>query len=315
VKIRQARWIGGWSTRVGFLALAMLAAGPTAAYGHQPVTGVAEATRTWNPDPLVMVVLAGVSVLYLLGRARLRTPPATRSRIDRVRPGLMFAGIALLAVALVSPLDALSSVLFSAHMTQHLVLTVLAPLLLVLSRPVLPLMLGLPARLRRLLSRRAFALRPLTSGPVAAGLMVLGHAAVLWLWHVPALYESALSNPAVHAFEHTTLFVTALLVWSVSMAPTRPGLGLAALVFTALQGVALGALLTFSSRVLYPSYQAGAWGLTALEHQQLGGLLMWMPTGVVYVACCLWVLGRRAGLSLADTTRSDPPRLPEVSRG
>lgn len=205
----------------------------------------------------------------------------------------MHAGVAVIAIALLSPLDALSSLLFSAHMIQHLLLAVFAPLLLVLARPALPLTLGLAPRLRRMVSRPALRLRPLAEGTVAAALAVVAHTVVMWMWHVPAFYEAALGSPALHMFEHLTLFATALPVWWIALNLARPGLGLLVLVFTALQGVALGALLTFAPRVLYPSYQTAAWGLSALEHQQLGGLLMWMPVGVVYAGLGLWVLAGR----------------------
>lgn len=263
------------------------------AVAHQTVGGVSGAAATWNPDPLVLLGLGGLLLTYLRGVARLRASIAAGRLNHRPRPALMYAGVVVIAIALLSPLDALSSLLFSAHMIQHLLLAVFAPLLLVLARPALPLMLGLAPRLRRMVSRPALRLRPLAEGTVAAALAVVIHTVVMWMWHVPAFYEAALGSPALHMFEHLTLFATALPVWWIALNPARPGLGLLVLVFTALQGVALGALLTFAPRVLYPSYQTPAWGLSALEHQQLGGLLMWMPVGVVYAGLGLWVLAGR----------------------
>lgn len=270
---------------------AMLSASPAGA--HPPDLEVAAAA--WNPDPLVLLALGVLLGIYHRGAVRLRAPAAAVRLKRRPRPRLMLGGVVLIALALLSPLDGLSSVLFSAHMIQHLLLVVFAPLLLVLARPGLPVMLGLPARLRRTVSRRALRLRPLVEGPVAAALAVAAHTLVMWLWHAPGLYEAALASPALHVFEHFTLFATSLAVWWIALNPARPGLGLLVLVFTALQGVALGALLTFAPRVLYPSYQTAAWGLSALEHQQLGGLFMWMPVGVVYAGLGLWLLIQRLG--------------------
>jgi putative membrane protein len=309
-----ARRTGRLSLRWVWVVL-LLVGRPTGAFAHQPAGSVSEAASIWNPDLLLTVVLAAVVITYLKGNTRL-SGSAGSGRLGRSRKLLMFGGVALVALALMSPLDALGSVLFSAHMTQHLILTVAAPLLLVASRPGLALMVGAAGPLRRAASRLSYALRPATGGPAAAGLVVLGYTVVLWVWHVPALYEAALAVPMVHALEHATLFGGALLAWTVALNPNRPGTGLAALVFTALQGVALGALLTFAPRVLYPWYRTPAWGLSALEHQQLGGLLMWMPTGVVYAACCLWVLAGPARMFGGEQPAfAGPAEDPKVQTG
>lgn len=312
---RVSSGAGGLLAAPGRLAAAgaLLVAWPSPAAAHEPVGSVSQAVGTWNAGPLVPALLAVAVAVYLRGAARLGASPAPATRAHPARTWLMLLAAGIMAVALISPLDALSSVLFSAHMAQHLLLTAVAPLLVVLSRPVLPLMLGLPVPVRRGVTRALFPLRRPAGGPLGAGLVLAAYAGVLWLWHIPAIYEAALAGPAIHAVEHATLFGSALLMWSIALAPARPGLGLAALVFTALQGVALGALLTFSPRILYPSYRTAAWGLSALEHQQLGGLLMWMPTGVLYAACCLWLLARRVGPFAGGAAPQPVPERPAVT--
>jgi cytochrome c oxidase assembly factor CtaG len=134
------------------------------------------------------------------------------------------------------------------------------------------------------------------------------HAAVLWAWHAPPLFEKALHDEAWHAFQHASFFVSALLFWWAVLRPGR-GHGVAGmvLVFTTMMHTAfLGALLSLSARLWYPSYQASAsaLGFDPLEDQQLGGLLMWVPAGLAYLA---------SGLALATRLnlrgRHDVPGL------
>jgi putative membrane protein len=195
-----------------------------------------------------------------------------------------------LFVALVSPVHAWGRVLFSAHMTQHEILMLVAAPLLVLGRPLIAFMWSLPLEW----SRRIGALgkigwlqkswRVLTI-PVVAWLI---HAVALWSWHVPVLFEAVLHNEWVHTAQHLSFLLSALLFWWALIHGRQGwmGYGAAALyVFTtSLHSGLLGALLTFSRTVWYPSYVGltASWGLSPLEDQQLGGLIMWIPAGVLY---------------------------------
>jgi cytochrome c oxidase assembly factor CtaG len=120
------------------------------------------------------------------------------------------------------------------------------------------------------------------------------HALALWLWHVPALFEAALTHPSVHVLQHSSFLGSALLFWGsvFGRAPRRAGaVALASLFTTMVHTGALGALLTFSPTVWYPHYAQGAvLGLGALEDQQLGGLIMWVPAGGAYLAAALAIL-------------------------
>jgi putative membrane protein len=135
-----------------------------------------------------------------------------------------------------------------------------------------------------------FITRPLTAW--------LLEAAALWIWHFPALYQATLTSDWVHAAQHLSFFFTAVLFWSALYGVGRSAMsyGTATLyVFgTAVHCSALGALLTFSAVLWYPAYTetTRSWGLTPLEDQQLGGLIMWVPTAVVFILIGLVLFAR-----------------------
>jgi cytochrome c oxidase assembly factor CtaG len=120
------------------------------------------------------------------------------------------------------------------------------------------------------------------------------HVAALWLWHVPVLYDAALRHESVHVAEHASFLLTALLFW-YPIADARPrrrvGVGIATLsLFAAgLQCTLLGALITMARHPWYVGHYAttAAWGLTPLEDQQLAGLVMWIPAGLVYLVALI----------------------------
>jgi putative membrane protein len=242
-------------------------------------------------DVVVAAALAISATVYAIGLVRLwRRAGAARG--VRTMNVLAFAGgLAAVIIALLSPLDALSDILFSAHMGQHELLMLVAAPLLIMGRPWLTAAWALPAAWRgRILER--FARQParrvwrLATGPVT---ILLLHAAALWIWHVPALFERALAHETVHAFQHLCFFVTAALFWWALIQGRygRAGYGAGALfVFmTALHSGILGALITLTGQVLYPLHGARsqAAGVDQLRDQQLAGLLMWIPGGVILI--------------------------------
>jgi cytochrome c oxidase assembly factor CtaG len=211
------------------------------------------------------------------------------------------AGWIVTALALLSPLHELSEQLFSLHMVQHELLMVLAAPLLVLGRPLVPMIWALPSPARRVVGRMTRGAkvqaiwRSLTRPTVAFVL----HGAAIWVWHAPALFQAALTNDAIHALQHSSFLGTALLFWwtiiqgNASAAPSRVthfGVAVLLLFGTTLHSGALGALLTFSRTLWYPAY-ALACGtpcmLTPLEDQQLAGLIMWIPAGFAYLVAAL----------------------------
>lgn len=274
------------------LALADALAGTTPALAHAtgPVTPDTWLSA-WNLELPILLPLWLLGWLYARGAAALCRQTGSDRAVPPVRRAYFAGGMLALIIALVSPLDHLSGTLFIAHMAQHLLLILVAAPLLVLSQPVAPLLWGVPRDWRPNLAR--FLVRPAgrlaTSGVAGLAFIWAIHAAAVWVWHAPALYEAALNSPWAHAAEHASFFGTAVLFWwCVSRAGPRRsvGLGTAALaVFTmGAVGGGLGALLTFAPAPLYPSHAAATlWGLTQLEDQQFAGLVMWVPASMVYL--------------------------------
>jgi putative membrane protein len=267
---------------------------------HTPVAR-SDLWSSWRPDPLILGILILTALLYRSGLAHLGA-----RRRQMVRPAhiaAFAAALLALAIALASPLELAASSVFAAHMVQHLLLMLVVAPLLVCGRPVLVLGQAMPLRGRRLFVRvRAHApiraARDALFHPVSA--WVIG-VAVLWAWHLPALYEVALRYDALHALEHATLTATAALVWALALGRTRRPLAVPAasglLLATAVQSGALGAVLALAQRPLYPIHAsvAPSWGLTPLEDQQLAGGLMWVPPGIVYTVVIAALLAHWLG--------------------
>jgi len=291
------------------LALAPALAPPLAAHEGAPLAPH-DLWRAWTLEPAVVLGLALAAGGYARGLRRLRRRRAAGGPVRRWGARAFWAGWAVLALALVSPLHALGGALLGAHMAQHELLMVAAAPLLVLGRPVLVALWALPAGARRGIGRLAAA-PPVraTSRAIARPLpATLIHGAAIWVWHAPSLYQATLGSEAAHALQHAAFLGTALLFWWAlihgSAGPRGYGVAVLCVFLTALHSGALGALLTLSPSLVYPRYAAGAalWGLTPLEDQQLAGLIMWVPGGLAYLAGALALLAawlrradRRAG--------------------
>lgn len=270
--------------------LAAETGGGTAGAGPHDLHALA---RAWPLEPGVIVPLGLLAALYVRGLATNRT---TRAPLGRGEVAAFAGGWLALAIALASPLHPLGQVLFSAHMTQHELLMLVAAPLLVLGRPHVAVLRALPvAALRSGVARGvartvAPAVAVLARPPVAWAV----HAATLWAWHAPPLFDAALRNETVHALQHLTFLGSSLLFWwAVLEHGTHRASGYGAAVLylftTALHSGLLGALLTFASGVWYPAYgnAARAWGWTPLADQQLGGVIMWAPACALYTVSAL----------------------------
>lgn len=248
-------------------------------------------TLEWDWQPAVLVCLFAATAGYGLGLKRL--PAARRRRIFGWRRYAAFvAGLTTLFLALLSPLDGFADHSFAAHMLQHLSLMLLAPPLLVYSRPAMAWLWAFPMGGRRALGR-------LWSGGLQSGFRLLMRPLSVWLlaslalifWHLPGPYGWALQNEAVHTLEHACLFVTSLMFWSLVIEPygrRRLDYALCMLLvatFSIEMGF-MGALLTFAPRPLYSFYlhESSPWNLPALEDQQLAGLTMWIPASLVHIS-------------------------------
>lgn len=249
----------------------------------------------WNLDPLL---LAGILLAFWAYR---RGQIGGRRRAADVWRTRCFTGaMVALTVALISPLDAMSSALASAHMVQHVLLVLVAAPLLALSAPSSTLLRGSPLAVRQATSRwrRRFGLTHANLGPLRHPVTLwLVHVAVLWLWHARVLYDAALSNEFVHFLEHAGFLVTGLLFWRVVVGArgagrVSHGFGVMLVFGMALQSVFLSVLLVFARTPWYAGYAATTrpWGVEHLADQQLAGAIMWVPAGLVYVAAGLLLM-------------------------
>ncbi|MGI8946092.1 MAG: cytochrome c oxidase assembly protein [Thermoleophilaceae bacterium] len=259
----------------------MLGDGPVA------LLAAADPRIVWLPDPVALLPVLALVVIYVrrfrtvrgAERAAGRPPRGARARHAAAFAG----GIAALLLALASPLDGLGEdYLFSAHMLQHILLGDLAPLLLLLS---LSRVLMRPAT-RRLMSLER-ALGPLAS-PVTGIVLWLF---LMYLWHVPALYEAAITNPVVHVIEHGSFFTAGVAVWwpliqPVPMRRRLTGPQTVVYIGCAKFGLAaLGLYLTWSGTLLYDYYSGvpRIWGLDAVSDQNAGGAIMMVEQSLTFV--------------------------------
>jgi cytochrome c oxidase assembly factor CtaG len=290
-----------------------------AIYVHEPPVTRSDWTTAWSWELGIVLPLALTALFYLAGTIatyrRNRIAPAIR----RWEMSCFWLGWLALVIALVSPLHRLGEALFSAHMTQHELLMVVAAPLLVLGRPLVVFLFALPSGWRRRASRwtkLSFIQR--TWKVLTGALMVwILHAITIWIWHIPALYDATLDSEPIHALQHCMFLAAALLFWwtLIHGAYGRLCYGVAFVyVFTtAIHTSVLGALMTFAQRMWYPIYdgRAAPWHLTPLQDQQLGGLIMWIPSGTVFVVAGLamfaaWIgeSERRGRLSRLDALTS-----------
>jgi putative membrane protein len=246
--------------------------------------------QAWNWNPAVLAACAGMIAAY------------------QWAVGLRFSGktaawlgaVLLILLALVSPLDALSVYLFSVHMARHIVFVLVIPALL---------LLGLPAeRVERWLRHPAAARAKRVVGKPA--LTWMAGIGAMTLWHVPAVFHAAAAHPALHMLEHLSLLMAGALFWWPLLSPVprcriQPvPQGIAYLASACLACTAMGVLITFAPATLYSAYAHPAaapgmlrllrndWGISAAMDQQIGGLLMWVPCCLIYLAAIMAMFAR-----------------------
>lgn len=243
--------------------------------------------RSWSLAPQVMLPLLLVLALYSRGYMALR-------RMETLPPGWQVAcavaGVAVLCLALISPLCRLAATLASAHMVQHLLLVAVAPPLLALGRPLPVLNAALPQGWQGELAKHGNRLARgwrRHGGPFGAA---VAYGAAIWLWHAPVVYRAVLVDPVLHTIAYAGLIGISFVYWAALMtvdqhSPSGYGGVILSLLTTLMHTGLLGALLTFSSVAWYPilSNNAALWHLTPIADQQLAGLIMWVPMGAIYL--------------------------------
>ena len=250
----------------------------------------------WDFSPFIAIPLLAAATLYVVGTLRI----APSIRAGRWFSTLCFVlGWSSLVLALESPIHEIGEQLFWVHMVQHEILMLVSAPLIALGHPLTVSLFAFPESWRRPVSRLSRfkgiqALESWFTSPMSAWLI---SAAALWVWHLPWLFDRAVRIDWIHAAQHTSFFLSALLFWNPLAGNKRTigyGAGILYLFTTALHTSVLGALLTFAPRPWYHPYLVTAplWHLTALEDQQLGGLIMWIPAGSLLLIVALGLLAR-----------------------
>jgi putative membrane protein len=247
----------------------------------------------WTWDPLILGQVALFSLVYGCGLLRLLSRAGGARRAFLRRGAVTLAGVLVLVLALISPIAGWSEQLGSVHMIQHMLLMMVAAPLIVLGMPFQVAFWVLPGRWRQALAgawRRVGSWRSpwyLLWQPVVSWALFAG---TLWAWHHPGLYGAALASRGIHYLQHLAFFIAACLFWSLVLDPVRRlgmgrGTGILYLFTTSLHAALLGVFMALAPEIWYPEYRetTGSWGLSALEDQQLAGLIMWMPACTTYV--------------------------------
>ncbi len=250
----------------------------------------------WSFDPPLVLVI-DLAVFYWIGDRRTVTPQRTRVA-QRWRSVCFYTALAVLAIALASPIERLSAQLFWVHMIQHVLLITVAAPLFVVARPWIRLWRCLPLDARRWLARGLSQGR--RTAPLRVVSRTLGRpvpsfvafSVVLLAWHVPALFDATLRSGTLHAFEHTLFFATAVMFWKqvIPSPPLHTHLLAAQRVLYAVGGMtvswALAVVLALAPDPLYSFYAHQAsrpGGISAIADQQLAAGIMWVPGSVTFL--------------------------------
>jgi putative membrane protein len=260
-------------------------------------------TIQWTLQPSVLIGVAALALLYFMGWRRGRGTNSTH------KPGFgrltLFAlGLVTILVALVSPIDALADQLLVMHMVQHILLLDIAPILLIL---------GLNKVLLRPVTRRLQSIEGRAGYLAHPAFAVLCYVGFMWAWHIPALYDAALRNTTVHAFEHLCFSAAGTLYWWHLLSPIRnrhrlSGLGpVAYMVSTKLLVGLLGIVLAFAPASFYPFYQLHPhyWGLSPSVDQSMAGLAMALEQSIVMGVALVVVFVRMLTESEREAQRQE----------
>lgn len=256
------------------------------------MNAVGAALRSWHVPLWPAAALAATAIVYTRGWRVLRRQMP--QRFGWARPAAFLGGLGAVGLAVGSPLDAFAGLLLTVHMAQHLLLLMIAPPLLWLGAPAVPLMRGLPQRFAK------SALGPFLAWPrLQRTVRGLAHPVVSWsafalaviVWHLPGPYQLALRSPGWHQVEHAAFLGAGLLFWWPVVQPW-PSVALwprwripLYLFMATLPCDILSAFLAFCGRVVYPFYLAtpGRFNMSPLQDQECAGALMWFCSTFIYM--------------------------------
>jgi putative copper resistance protein D len=307
---------------MGSIGLAWLAfAGVVTAHGGPPPPAPVfpSVLLLWSFDPTVVLPLVLAATGYLWA-VRSVDAAHSRSRVPRRRIVAWLAGLVVIELALQSPIEAYDTTLFSDHMVQHVLLTMVAAPLLALGAPItLLLRFAQPdARRRWILPVLHSRVMKAISFPVVTWILFAGY---MWVSHFSALYELSLESPLIHQAEHAGFLVTALLFWWPAVAadpnpwrmrhPNR-------LVYTFLQmpqNTFLGLTIYSATVPLYPYYVnlARTWGPSVIDDQQIAGGIMWIAGDVVFMTAIMLILRGLLRKEEREAAASDARVAPELA--
>src|ERR1700728_3524735 len=250
------------------------------------------AFASWRPPVETIAMLLFTAALYARGFARLHRQMPDRYPLSRL--AMFMGGIAALFIAIASPLEELDDLLLQVHMTQHLLLMIVAPPLLLAGAPAIALVRGMPGRIAKAVvgpTLRSSAVRRIFAWLTQPLVCWLAFSAATWGWHLPATFQLALRSDGWHVVEHACFFTTALMFWYPVVQPW-PSVArwprwamLPYLLLADGQNTILAALFMFSDRLIYPFYATSPHiaGFTPLGDQVVAGAIMWVPGSIFYL--------------------------------
>jgi len=257
----------------------------------------------WTFAPIVLLALIGYIVVYVVRWRTVRREGGARAA-SGWRLTSWCAGVLVLFLALISPIDRLGEQLATMHMVQHLLIADIAPILLTL---------GLTRWLLRPATRRIHRIER-KAGPFAhPAFGVVAYVGAMWFWHVPAMYDAALRHGGIHVLEHLSFAAAGLLYWWHLLSPIRSrlrlgGMGPVAYMFSTKMLVGfLGIVLAFSPTLLFDFYGTTGhkWGLSPLDDQHVAGLVMALEQSIVMGIALAWLFARMLAESEAEEQRAE----------
>ena len=264
---------------------------------------------TWSFEPPVLLGVLALGAIYLYGWRRARTPDEPHPP-GYGRLALFAAGLVTILVALVSPLDSLGDQLMVMHMVQHILLLDVAPILL---------MLGLTKVLLRPATRRLNTIERRAGFLAHPAFAVIAYAGLMWLWHLPAMYDRALGNWFLHALEHLCFFTAGLLYWWHLSPRSAAAIGWAAWARSRTWPARSCSSASLGSRSPSPhpiyrfyAHQPHYWGLTPVQDQSLAGLTMALEQSIVMGIALVYLFVQMLVESEREAQRAERFEVAEV---